>query len=298
MDRRSLWWQPRTLSGLQIPNLATQLPIQPFVTFRLDTTERVPPLFHIVLMPGTQQILGLRFFDGNIDEAIEFMFCHGGFLVAPSGTCFARLRRDAAYREAMTHADLAIPDSGAMVLLWRILRGQKIRRISGLKYFQHLSARFFADKRSGVFWVVANESAREKTVRWLRANQFPSTDVDLYIAPRYGATIEDRELLAKIDHRRPAHIVIGVGSGPQEKLGHFLRDHLSYRPAIHCLGAALGFLTGDQIKIPDWADRFYLGWLLRLSAQPHIFIPRLTRALELPWLINRYREKLPPLETD
>jgi len=249
-------------------------------------------------MPATQQILGLRFFDGNIDEAIEFMFRHGGFLVAPSGTCFARLRRDAPYREAMTHADLAIPDSGAMVLLWRILRGQKIQRISGLKYLQHLSARFFADKTKSVFWVVANEAAREKTVRWLRVNQFPSADVDLHIAPRYGATIEDRELLAKIDHRRPAHVVIGIGSGPQEKLGHFLRDHLPYRPAIHCLGAALGFLTGDQIKIPDWADRFYLGWLLRLSAQPHIFIPRLTRALELPWLIIKYREKLPPLEAD
>jgi exopolysaccharide biosynthesis WecB/TagA/CpsF family protein len=249
-------------------------------------------------MPATQQILGLRFFDGNIDEAIEFMFRHGGFLVAPSGTCFARLRRDAAYREAMMHADLAIPDSGAMVLLWRILRGRKIRRISGLKYFQHLSARFFADKTSSVFWVLANETAREKTVRWLRANQFPFADVDLYIAPRYGATIEDRELLARIDHRRPAHVVIGIGSGPQEKLGHFLRDHLSYRFAIHCLGAALGFLTGDQIKIPGWVDRFYLGWLLRLFAQPHIFIPRLTRGLELPWLINKYGEKLPPLEVD
>jgi len=140
--------------------------------------------------------------------------------------------------------------------------------------------------------------SHEKTVRWLRANQFPSADVDLYIAPRYGATIQDRELLATIDHRRPAHVVIGIGSGPQEKLGHFLRHHLSYRPAIHCLGAALGFLTGDQIKIPGWADRFYLGWLLRLFAQPHIFIPRLTRVLELPWLIIKYGEKLPPLEAD
>jgi exopolysaccharide biosynthesis WecB/TagA/CpsF family protein len=247
-------------------------------------------------MPVTQQILGLRFFDGDVDEAIEFMFRQGGFVVAPSGTCFARLRRDASYREAMTQADLAIPDSGAMVLLWRILRGGKIERISGLKYLQNLSARFFADKTSGVFWVLPNEGAREKAARWLRANQFPFAEVDVYIAPRYGGTVEDRELLAKIDDRRPAHIVIGIGSGPQEKLGQFLRDHLSYRPAIHCLGAALGFLTGDQIKIPGWADRFYLGWLLRLLAQPRIFIPRLTRALELPWLIIKYGEKLPPLE--
>jgi exopolysaccharide biosynthesis WecB/TagA/CpsF family protein len=288
------------VAALSAANLAraTRPPLQPSVTFRLDTTERVPPLFDILLMPATQQILGLRFFNGDVDGAIAFMFRHGGFLVAPSGTCFARLRRDTAYREAMTHADLAIPDSGAMVLLWRILRGQKIRRISGLKYFQHLSARFFADKTSSVLWVLPDETARDKTARWLRANQLSFADVDLYIAPRYRAKIEDRELLAKIDHRTPAHVVIGIGSGPQEKLGHFLREHLSYRPAIHCLGAALGFLTGDQIRIPGWADRFYLGWLLRLFAQPHIFIPRLTRALELPWLIVKYGEKLPPLEAD
>jgi len=36
-----------------------------------------------------------------------------------------RLRRDAAYREAMTHADLAIPDSGAMVLLGEFSAAEK-----------------------------------------------------------------------------------------------------------------------------------------------------------------------------
>jgi exopolysaccharide biosynthesis WecB/TagA/CpsF family protein len=243
----------------------------------------------------TQQILGIRFFDGAVGEAVGLMFQQGGFLVAPSGTCFARLRRDAPYREAMTHADIAIPDSGAMVLLWRILQGRKIRRISGLKYLQHLSARFFADKTGSAFWVLPNDAAREKMAYWLRSHQFSFADEDLYIAPRYHAIIEDRELLEKIDKRKPAHVIIAIGSGPQEKLGHFLRDHLSYRPAIHCIGAALGFLTGEQIRIPDWADGLYLGWLLRLISQPRIFVPRLTRALELPWLILRYGKDMPPM---
>jgi len=247
-------------------------------------------------MPGTHQILGLRFFDGDVDEAVALMFKQGGFLVAPSGTCFARLRRDVTYREAMARADLVIPDSGAMVLLWRTFNGRKIKRISGLRYLQRLTARFFADKATNVLWVLPSEAAREKTVVWLRANQFPFADANLYIAPRYDrASVEDRELLAKIDTQRSEHVVIGVGSGPQEKLGYFLRDHLPYRPAIHCVGAALGFLTGDQVAIPDWADRYYLGWLLRLIAQPRVFVPRFMRALELPWLIIRYGKDLPPL---
>src|SRR4030095_12296608 len=106
---------------------------------------------------------------------------------------------------------------------------------------------------------------------------------------------EDRNLLARIEHVRPAHMVIAIGSGSQEKLGYYLRENVSYRPAIHCTGAALGFITGDQPAIPDWADRFYIGWLWRLVADPYRFIPRLTRGLELPWLIAKYGVHLPPM---
>ena len=248
-----------------------------------------------------QQILGIRFFDGGPAEAVEMMSRDGGFLIAPSGTCFARLRRDVDYRNAVTHSDVAIPDSGAMVLCWRILRGRKVHRISGLKYLEALSARLFADKPK-TLWILPNERAREKTSEWLRSNQVPTIEEDFYIAPIYAASVEDRRLLEIIGRNKPGQIVVAIGSGPQEKLGYYLRENLSAgpgsgsaRPAIHCIGAALGFLTGEQVKIPDWADRFYLGWLLRLFAQPRIFIPRLTRALELPWLILRYGKDLPPL---
>jgi N-acetylglucosaminyldiphosphoundecaprenol N-acetyl-beta-D-mannosaminyltransferase len=247
-----------------------------------------------------QQILGIKFFDGDADQAVDRMFREGGFLIAPSGTCFARLRRDVVYREAVIHADLAIPDSGAMVLLWRIFRGKKLSRISGLKYLQRLSPRLFAEKPK-TLWVLPNELARQKTVEWLRSNRFAFADEDFYVAPMYGPSVEDRELLGRIDNQRPQHVIVAIGSGPQEKLGYFLSRNLlaepaSARPAIHCIGAALGFLTGEQVAIPDWADRFYLGWLLRLFSRPRVFIPRLTRALELPWLIIRYGKQLPPLQ--
>ncbi len=241
-----------------------------------------------------QQILGIRFFDGNVDGAIEHMFNNGGFLIAPSGTCFTRLHCDVAYRDAVTHADLAIADSGAMVLLWKTLRAGSISRISGLKYLQRLVARLLVEKQS-TLWVLPDERARQSTREWLRSNHFVFSEDDFYVAPRYGVSVEDPELVTRTNDRSPRHVIVAIGSGPQEKLGYFLRDHLNYRPAIHCIGAALGFLTGDQVAIPDWADRFYLGWLFRLFAQPRIFIPRLSRALELPWLILRYGEELPPL---
>ena len=242
----------------------------------------------------TEQILGIKFFNGEVDEVIDLMSQRGGFLVAPSGTCFARLRRDEIYRHAMVNADVAIPDSGAMVLLWRFFCGRKLRRISGLKYLTHLSRKLFAEKQQEVLWVVPNEKARVSTAQWLHQNSFEFSSENFYCAPIYKTAVADRDLVETIHNRKPRHVVVGIGSGPQEKLGYYLREHLSYRPAIHCIGAALGFLTGDQPPIPMWADRFYLGWLLRLLRQPRVFAPRYLSAFELPWLIFRYREKLPP----
>src|SRR6266550_9279086 len=241
-------------------------------------------------MIPTCQILGIQFFNGDVDEAIALMGLHGGFMIAPSGTCFARLREDERYRRAVLAADLAIADSGLMVLLCRLFRRESLQRISGLKYLKHLLATLNGGGTGGVFWIVPTGRARQKLLDWSRREALPITGEDCYVAPRYGFEVGDPSLVALIERRRPAQVIIAIGSGAQEKLGFYLRENLSYRPAIHCTGAALGFLTGDQIAIPDWADRVFLGWLGRLLAQPHVFVPRLWRARNLPWLIWKYGE--------
>ncbi len=249
-------------------------------------------------MISSRQILGIRFFNGDVDEAVAMVSQHGGLLVAPSGTCFARLREDERYRRAILEADLAIADSGLMVMLWCLLRRENVQRISGLnKYLKHLLGRLKGEGSREIFWVLPNERAQQKLLDWSRGPAFPITSEKCYVAPRYSLEVGDQNVLALIEQNRPAHVIIAIGSGAQEKLGYYLRENLAYRPAIHCIGAALGFITGDQTAIPDWADRLYLGWLWRLVAQPRVFVPRLSRGFELPWLIWKYGEKLPPMRT-
>jgi exopolysaccharide biosynthesis WecB/TagA/CpsF family protein len=241
----------------------------------------------------TCQVLGIQFFNSDVDDAIAVMFREGGFLVAPSGTCFARLREDEPYRRSVLAADVAIADSGLIVLLWRLMKREKVERISGLKYLKHLLAKAKGERTAKVFWVLPNVRARQKLLDWSRREAFSVTAKNCYVAPHYGLEAGDPNLVALIEERRPSHVIIAIGSGAQEKLGYYLRENLSYRPAVHCVGAALGFITGDQIAIPDWADRLYLGWFFRLLAQPGVFIPRLSHAFELPWLIWKYGEKIP-----
>jgi hypothetical protein len=64
--------------------------------------------------------------------------------------------------------------------------------------------------------------------------------------------------------------------------------HLDYLPAIHCIGAAIAFLSGDQVRIPSWADKLYLGWLCRCLSSPRRFIPRYPSAPQPIPLIWRY----------
>ena len=249
-------------------------------------------------MPPSIQILGLRFLQGSAQEAAEQVSRTGGVLVVPAAPAMVRLQRDAIYRQAMVSADYAIPDSGLMVLTWKLLRGESLPRVSGLAYLQSLMQRPEIAEAGRTFFVLPSAEAQEKLLVWSAHHRLRISLDDCQVAPHYALAVEDPELLGRLEQRRPGHVIIAIGNGPQEKLGVYLRDHLSYRPAIHCIGAALGFLTGDQVAIPGWADRFYLGWLLRLVAQPRIFIPRLTRAALLPWLILRFGPDMPPLADD
>src|SRR2546423_1125684 len=239
------------------------------------------------------QILGIRFFNGTAAEAVAQLQRSGGYVVVPAAPGLVKLRYDSDFRTALVSADLAIADSGLMVLLWRWLGSRRLTRVSGLAYLKELLRLSMMREPGKTFWILPTQAAIASTMSWLRSAGFPAQPEDFYAAPFYGNQVRDDALIALMDSRRPANVIIGIGGGPQEKLGLFLRDHLRYRPAIHCIGAAIGFLTGDQIAIPDWADRFYLGWLFRLFAQPRIFIPRLWSACELPRLIFKYRENLP-----
>ncbi len=195
----------------------------------------------------------------------------------------------------MSAADLVIADSGFVVLLWRLITGRRVTRISGFAYLKTLLQHPTLRETGACLWVVPTEIAREKAQQFLLRLGIPVARDDFYVAPTYATPVEDNVLLEVVRRHRSPHIVVAVGGGTQDKLGLFLKTNAGYLPAIHCIGAALGFLTDDQITIPDWADRVYLGWFFRFFAQPRIFIPRLTRALTLPALIIKYREELPPL---
>ncbi|HWW00002.1 MAG TPA: WecB/TagA/CpsF family glycosyltransferase [Candidatus Acidoferrum sp.] len=249
-------------------------------------------------LPGDRhyrRILGVRFFVGDAPSAVQ-VGSRAGLMVAPAAPALLALERDRTYREALLEADLAITDSGFLVLLWNLISTDSICRVSGLEYLKLLLAKPELKARGSTLWVMPSVSSRDRNLRWLRDNGYPFKQTDCYIAPKYSRElIEDRNLVKLLHGRRPRHVIICIGGGVQEKLGLYLKRHCSSKPAIHCIGAAIGFLSGDQVRIPDWADQKVLGWLFRCLSDPKRFVPRYARALSLAAMLWRYRSRLPEM---
>jgi UDP-N-acetyl-D-mannosaminuronic acid transferase (WecB/TagA/CpsF family) len=239
-----------------------------------------------------RQILGIQFFVGDADEAIA-RISSGGLLVVPAAPALKNLAHDPAYREALQGADLVIADSAFMVMIWNRLKRDSIRRVSGLKYLSSLLKQPDFYLPGGSFWIMASEASARRNCSWLRRQGIELDAVDRYVAPFYGKTIRDPELLRRINERRPRHIVVTLGGGTQERLGLYLRSELNCKPSIHCVGAAIAFLSGDQVFIPRWADRMYLGWLFRCLSDPRRYMPRYWDARKLLSLMIRYGSSLP-----
>jgi N-acetylglucosaminyldiphosphoundecaprenol N-acetyl-beta-D-mannosaminyltransferase len=246
--------------------------------------------------PGRfQQILGIRFFVGNADEAIDAAICEGGLVVVPAAPALKNLSHDKRYRDALLGADFALPDSALMVLVWNLVEKNRIPKLSGLRYLRALIEREEFRSNGANFWVMPGSASAQRNVAWLSENGVTVADEDVYLAPMYGSTIEDAELLRRLEERRPKHVVVGLGGGTQERLGLYLKQHLSYKPAIHCIGAAIAFLSGDQVRIPVWVDKVGLGWLWRSVSNPMQYAPRYWNARQLAPLVLRYRDRLPIL---
>jgi N-acetylglucosaminyldiphosphoundecaprenol N-acetyl-beta-D-mannosaminyltransferase len=242
-----------------------------------------------------QHILGVRFLVGDAQEAIDLVSHAGGVVVVPAAPALKNLTHDFGYREALLEADFAIPDSALMVLMWNLLQRDRIRKLSGLKYLRALIERQEFRKPGASFWVMPTKVALQRNRAWLDSIGIATADRDAYVAPMYSGKIEDEELLHRIEELRPGHIVLGLGGGTQERLGVYLKRSLSYRPAIHCIGAAVAFLSGDQVRIPRWADSLGLGWIFRSFSDPKRYGPRYWDARNLAPLILRYRDRLPEI---
>ena len=60
-------------------------------------------------------------------------------------------------------------------------------------------------------WVMASPKSARMNLDWLAAQGIVVPEEMIYMAPLYGAVMEDAALLERVDRLRPQHIVVTVG---------------------------------------------------------------------------------------
>lgn len=238
------------------------------------------------------KILGISFFNETTADCYDILAKSGGLLTVPSGPGLANIPNDKIYYKSLLNSDLVIADSGYMALVWNRIASSKINRISGLEFINHFIERTNADSKKSVFLVNPNGFEANANLEFFNSLGYQLTQKDSYLAPFYGkGEITDPELLKILNEKKPHWVFLNIGGGVQEILGSYLKDNLSYKPAIICTGAAIAFKTGNQVNIPVWADQLYLGWLFRIFSNPKSYIKRYWDAVPLFSLILKYKDK-------
>lgn len=246
-------------------------------------------------MENKVKILGIPFYNGNVNGVIDCLRSSGGLLVVPSGPGLATIDKERDYYQSLLDSDFAIADSGYMALIWNIFHRNRINRISGLEFLRF----FFEDqevkKVDSLFLINPSAKEAESNKQYLKTKGFSVGDENSYQAPVYGDHITDTALLSQLEIVRPKFVIVNIGGGVQERLGAYLIRHLTFKPAIICTGAAIAFLTGHQATIPNWVDKLYLGWLFRCIQAPVRYVPRYLKAFKLIFLLVKYGEKSPKI---
>jgi UDP-N-acetyl-D-mannosaminuronic acid transferase (WecB/TagA/CpsF family) len=246
--------------------------------------------------PKTVQILGIPFYNDSLETALKIAHTDGGLFLAPSGPGLSELGKNPHYDTALQTADINLIDSGYLALLWKKRCGQSLQRHSGLKFIKALIDAPSFKKNTRQLWVMPDPTHSDATKHYLQTQQIQLENKHFYLAPFYTEfPIEDQALLNTIREQRPDYIILSIAGGKQEVLGHWLRAKLDYAPTILCIGAAIAFLTGKQATIPKWADRIYIGWLLRILTEPKTFFPRYWSARKLRTLLKQFGDQSPPL---
>ncbi len=222
-------------------------------------------------------IFGIKFFDINFDQFIKLK--QKGLIVFPAAPALCDINENKIYYQSLKNADIALFDSGYLVLLLRILKGLNISKFSGYKFlnffFKHI-------KNQKIFTVETDKKNAMINKNFLKKFKIETKQFQ-YIAPFYkrNISIEDATLLKILNKKKPKIILINLGGGIQEVLGSYLKNNLNYKPLIICTGAAISFFTKQQAPINSFIDNLYLGWLIRCIFKPKQFIPRYLNSFKL-----------------
>jgi exopolysaccharide biosynthesis WecB/TagA/CpsF family protein len=219
--------------------------------------------------PARARFLDLDYDLLSLDDALHWIDARDpdapfGYLVTPNVDHIVRLEKAGpAIREAYSEAELCLCDSRVVSRLAK-LAGVDLTVVPGSDLVRDVMKH--AIRAGDRICVIGGSAETAETLGILH----PGT-VILQHSPPMGL-LRDRDARARaIDFAAEARariVLLAVGSPQQEVLAHEMRADGRVTGFGFCIGAAVEFITGEQLRAPQLVQKAGFEWAWRLASQP------------------------------
>lgn len=198
-----------------------------------------------------------------------------------------KMRKDPAFYDAYTRAGLITAD-GLPVVLAGSLKGKRFGRVTGADLVEPICAKAAQTGKSVyLFGSTPEVLAQASTI--LRARN-PGLQIAGAMAPPLGFSPHSgnaKNALEAIAKSGADLCFVALGAPKQEFFADFGKQ-LCPNVSFVCIGAALDFITGAQVRAPRWMQLCGLEWLWRAASNPRRLLQRYVACIaELPRFLTR-----------
>ncbi len=217
-------------------------------------------------------------------------------IFTPNPEMLVKASRDPAFKNVLNAADINLCDGRGAELALRIAemnQEERVYRQPGADFITTLCAE--AEKIGvSIYLIGAADEATVSAAANELTSRFPLLKVaGFHPGPRITETAtglsydaeEHAAVLADINAKRPAVLIVAFGMGKQEKWIHqFLPELPSVKIAIG-VGGALDYLAGKVPRAPYFMRKIGFEWLFRLAYQPHRLVRIFNATAIFPFLV-------------
>lgn len=200
-----------------------------------------------------------------VREAAQFGQSRFGYAVTPNVDHLIRYHEDASFRALYRDASYVLLDSRFCARLLQWLKGVRLPVCTGSDLTAELLSAVTQPSDRIVILGAAPQSVQKL------ASRYGLRDIQHYNPPmnfiNHPGMVQ--ECLEFIEQASPFRFCfLAVGSPQQEILAQRLHARGMAKGLALCIGGALNFVTGAEIRAPRWIQQLSAEWLFRLASNP------------------------------
>lgn len=218
------------------------------------------------------EILGVRIFAGNIENAVEML------LSTDKGTSESRCvsatgahglvhsKRNNGFKKILESFFLNLPDGMPSAWIGRLKGASEMQRCYGPDFFKET---MLTSAGSGItHFLCGGREGVSDQLKEVCETQFGATISGTYCPPFLEVSDYDYSAIAEKINISGANIVwIGLSTPKQEVFAHNLAKFTKVN-YICCVGAAFDFHIGNVKQAPGWIQKIGMEWFFRLMMEP------------------------------